>query len=186
MPRIEDVLDQLGPARFISTLDLTREYWQVPVSNDSIEKTAFVTSQGLYEFKRMPFGLHGAPATFQRLVNKVLRDCRSFAIAYLDDIVIFSATWEEHLLHLDQVLTRLSEAGLTAKPGKCQLGAQQVVYLGYVVGGGQVRPTEDKVRAVKGSARPLTKKDVRSFLGLTGYYRRLYHITLALQHPCQI
>ena len=102
MPRIEDVINQLGPARYISTLDLTRGYWQVPVSKDSIEKTAFVTSSGLYKFKRMPFGLHGALATFQRLVNKVLRGCQSFALVYLDDIVIFSATWGEHLLHLNR------------------------------------------------------------------------------------
>ncbi len=95
----------------------------MPVSEDSLEKTAFVTSSGLYEFKRMLFELHCAPATFQRLVNKVLKGCQSFALAYLDDTVIFSATWEEHLLHLEQVLTRLSRAGLTAKPEKCQLGA---------------------------------------------------------------
>ena len=120
----------------------------------------------------MPFGLHGAPATFQRLINKELRDCHGFALAYLDDIIIFSTTWEEHVIHLEQVLARLSEAGLTARPEKCRLGKKHVQYLGYVVGGGQVKPTEDKVKAVSGSSRPITKKDVRGFLGLTGYYRR--------------
>ena len=135
----------------------------------STEKTAVVTSTGLYEFKRMLFELHGALATFQRLVNKVLRGCQSFAEAYLDDIVIFSATWEEHLLHLEQVLTCLSGAGQTAKQEKCKLGAQQVVYVGYVVGGCEIRLIKDKVRAIKDSTKPFTKKDVRSFLGLTGY-----------------
>lgn len=111
MPRIKDIIDQLGPARYISTLDLTRGHWQVAVAKDSIEKTAFVTPSGLYEFKKMPFGLHGAPATFQRLVNKVLKGCRGFAVAYLYDITVFSVTWEDHLKHLDQVLRQLVQAG---------------------------------------------------------------------------
>lgn len=172
MPRIEDVIDKLGPARYTSTLDLTRGYWQVPVAQDSVEKTAFVTPNGLYQFKCMPFGLHGAPPTFQRLVNKVLQDCQSFALAYLDDIIVFSASWREHLYHLEQVLKRLSKVGLTAKPAKCYLGMRHVRYLGYVVGDGRVQPTKDKVNAVQDSPRPITKKDVRSFLGLSGYYRR--------------
>ena len=120
----------------------------------------------------MPFGLQGAPATFQRMVDRLLHGLGNFANAYLDDVVIHSATWEEHLQHLETVLTRLREAGLTAKPRKCQFGMAQCVYLGHVVGGGKMQVERSKVDAIKRMPRPKTKKEVRAFLGLTGYYRK--------------
>ena len=172
MPRIDDLIDRLGQAQYISTLDLTKGYWQVPVNGPDQHKTAFTTPYGLYQFKRMPFGLKGAPATFQRLMDQVLRGLSGFAAAYLDDVIIFSSTWAEHLWHLEEVLNRLKEARLTAKPKKCQLGMRQCSYLGHVVGGGEVRVEKQKVEAVQRISRPETKKGVRTFLGLTGYYRR--------------
>ncbi|PIK53206.1 hypothetical protein BSL78_09916 [Apostichopus japonicus] len=137
------------------------------------EKSAFITPFGLFEYLVMPFGMRNAPATFQRLVDNVLQGCEEFAKAYIDDIVIFSKTWEEHLCHLEAVFNRLEKSGLAVKPDKCRIGEPTVPYLGYVIGSGEVRPEECKVEAIINWPTPLTKTDVRSFLGLTGYYRKL-------------
>ena len=137
MPRIDDLIDRLGTAKFMTTLDLTRGYWQVPVAEDSHQHTTFTTPFGLYQITVMPFGLQGAPATFQRMMDVLLKGIRGYAEAYLDDLVIFSQSWEEHCEHLRTVVQRLREAGLTAKPAKCQLGRRQCVYLGHLVGMGR-------------------------------------------------
>ena len=139
MPRIDDLIDRLGNARFISTIDLTRGYWQMPVAAEDQHKTAFVTPFGLFEFKVLPFGLSGAPASFQRLMDRLINSYQDFSAAYLDDLVIFSSSWEEHLDHLRKVLKRLQEAGLTAKPSKCQFTMKQCVYLCHIVGSGIIR-----------------------------------------------
>ncbi|KAI8510586.1 hypothetical protein Bbelb_115020 [Branchiostoma belcheri] len=172
MPRIDEMLDRLGKAKYITKIDLSRGYWQVPLTPESKSKTAFVTPFGLYQFHTMPFGLHGAPATFQRLMDNMLRGTEEFADSYIDDLDIFSDGWDEHLLHLREIFTRLRNARLTVKPSKCHFAMKVVPLLGHVAGGGVVRPDEEKVRAVKEFPRPSTKKEVRAFLGLTGYYRR--------------
>ena len=123
-------------------------------------------------FRRMPFGLQGAPATFQRMMDHLLEGMREFMGAYLDDLIVFSRSWTEHLQHVSTVLNRLRAAGLTAKPKKCQFGMAECVYLGHVVGGGKVQVEESKVDAIRGIATPQIKKEVRAFLGLTGYYRK--------------
>ena len=115
MPRIEDLIDLIRQAKFISTLDLTKGYWQVPVAEEDRGKTAFTTPFDLFQFRRMPFSLQGTPVTFQRMMDHLLEGLREFAGAYLDNFVIFSRSWEEHLEHLGAVFTRLREAGLTAK-----------------------------------------------------------------------
>ncbi|XP_075775856.1 uncharacterized protein LOC142826672 [Pelodiscus sinensis] len=125
MPRVDELLDRLGGARYLSTLDLTRGYWQIPLTPTSREKTAFSTPFGLYHFTRMPFGLHGAAATFQRLMDRVLREQGRWAAAYIDDIVVYSQTWGEHLQHVGAVLQALREAGLTANPRKCRFGEKE-------------------------------------------------------------
>ncbi len=107
MPRVDELIDRLGPAKYISTLDLTRGYWQVPVDPESRSMTAFTTPFGLHQFRVMPFGLHGAPATFQRLMDKVLAGLEEYAAAYIDDVAIYSDTWEEHLVHLREVFQRI-------------------------------------------------------------------------------
>ncbi|KAK5907135.1 hypothetical protein CesoFtcFv8_005015 [Champsocephalus esox] len=107
MPRIDELIDRLGEARYISTLDLTKGYWQVPLEAASREKTAFATPTGLYQYTVLPFGLHGAPATFQSLMDKVLRPHREYAAAYLDDVVIHSDSWDSHLIRLAEVLESL-------------------------------------------------------------------------------
>ena len=168
MPRIEELIDTVGPAKIISTLDLAKGYWQIPMDEGSKDKTAFTTPFGLYEFEVMPFGLHSAPATFQRMINHVLRDCWSFARAYIDDIVVFSSSWEEHLTHLHKVLNCLQVANLTIKMSKCQFGRIKVHYLGHVIGGGQVKPDPGKLEAVRDYPTPVSKKQVRAFWDLQG------------------
>lgn len=172
MPRIDEMIERLGPARFISTLDLTRGYWQVPLTPQAKEKTAFATPDGLYQYRVLPFGVHGAPATFQRLMDRVLRPHRQYAAAYLDDIVVHSTTWEEHIPRLEAVLNALRQAGLTANPRKCHLGLEEAKYLGHEVGRGCIRPLASKVESIATWPQPSTKKQVRIFLGLVGYYRQ--------------
>ena len=131
LPCVDDLLDQLGRCQFFSTLDLASGYWQIRVSPTSQEKTAFVTPQGLYEFKVMPFGLTNAPAVFQRLMQRLLAGLNpasgpDFVAVYINDALVFSQTLEEHLDHLRAVIQRLSEAGLKLKPSKCCFVRQEV------------------------------------------------------------
>lgn len=120
----------------------------------------------------MPFGLQGAPATFQRLMDQVLEGAEDYSAAYIDDVVIFSRSWEDHLAHLKEVLGRLKEAGLTVNPQKCAVAKAEVQYLGYVIGGGAIKPQVGKVSAIMETPVPTTKRQVRSFLGVVGWYRR--------------
>ena len=170
MPRIDDLLEKIGAAKYITTLDLCKGYWQVPLEEACRPYTAFQTPAGLFQFTVMPFGLHGAPATFQRLMDRVLQGCDYCSAAYLDDI--FSSTWEEHVQHLSLVLGRIQKAGLSLNPAKCEWAREETRYLGYQLGRGEVRPQVDKVEAIQNCPRPRTKKEVRSFLGLVGWYRR--------------
>ena len=172
MPRIEEILDMLSEARFMSKIDLTKGFHQIPVEAADCMKTAFCTPWGKFEFCYMPFGLRNGPAVFQRLMDRIMHLDQEWARVYIDDIVVFSASWEEHCLHLDKVLTRLKDAGLTANVKKCEWGQTQCEFLGHVVGKGRVSPAELKVGAVRLFPVPITKHQVRQFLGLTGYYRR--------------
>ncbi len=129
MPRIDDLIDRTGRAKFISTIDLTRSYWQVPLAKGARTRSAFATPFGLFQFTVMPFGLQGAPATFQRLMDRVIRGLGEFSAAYMDGVIIFSESWEEHLKHLRAVLDRLREAGLTTKTKKINVSwACHIVY----------------------------------------------------------
>ncbi|CAM4657216.1 unnamed protein product [Caretta caretta] len=140
MPRTDELLEKLGRAQFISTLDLTKGYWQVPLDESAKERSAFITHLGLYEFNVLPFGLRNAPATFQRLVDGLLAGLGEYAVAYLDDVAIFSDSWADHLEHLQKVFERIREAGLTVKAKKCQLGLNRATYLGHQVGQGTISP----------------------------------------------
>ncbi|XP_078242735.1 uncharacterized protein LOC144587127 [Pogona vitticeps] len=172
MPRLDNLIETIGGCRFISSLDLVKGYWQLRIDPRDQEKTAFCSPFGLYEFRVLSFGLRNAPATFQRLMDQTLAGLSDFTVAYIDDIGIFSNTWEDHLIHLELVLQRLSAAGLTVKASKCQLGSPEIKYLGHMVGGGMIKPLEAKIEAVRDWPRPNTKKKVKSFLGLVGYYRK--------------
>ena len=172
MPHIDDVIEKVKKARFISTLDLARGYWQIPMCEASIEKTAFAAPFGLYEFVVMPFGLHNAPATFMRMINHLLSGYQSFVGPYFDDIPVFSEGWDDHLMHLRKVFTRLRDANLSLKSLKCRLGYTQTQHLGHVIEEGKILPDPKKVEAVKNYKQPETNSEDRAFLGLTGYYRR--------------
>ena len=133
LPRIEEALDSLGKARFFSTLDLTSGYWQVEVAEEDKAKTAFTTPMGLFECNRMPFGLQNAPATFQRLMMTCLGDLNMKSVLiYLDDVIVFSQTFDEHLERLQTVFNRLKEHGLKLKPTKCHILREEVSYLGHI------------------------------------------------------
>ena len=172
IPRIDEILDVVANAKYITTLDLTKGFYQVPLDKQAKAKSAFITPFGQYAYNVMPFGMMNSSATFQRLVDTVLQGCSDFCRQYIDDVAIFSNTWEDHLKHLDIVLTKIENAGLTIKPTKSKIANTEVTYLGHTVGSGQIKPTLNKMEAVAKFPVPVTKKDVRSFLGLCGYYRK--------------
>ncbi|KYO49191.1 hypothetical protein Y1Q_0005003 [Alligator mississippiensis] len=127
MLRTDSLLDCLGPANIISTLDLSKGFWQMALDPDAVAKSAFTTPVGLYEFTVLPFGMRNSPTTFQRLINNLLHGCEQFTMAYIDDITIYSQDFELHLTHLATVLGKIQQAGLTLKAKKCQLGLPEVV-----------------------------------------------------------
>ncbi|GBM66799.1 Transposon Ty3-I Gag-Pol polyprotein [Araneus ventricosus] len=173
LPRIDDTLDALNGSQWFTTLDLKSGYWQVEIRPEDREKTAFTTGQGLWQFKVMPFGLCNAPATFERLMETVLRGLTSEAcLVYLDDIIIVGRTFEEHLNNLRKVFQRLQKANLKLSPKKCRFFQKEVTYLGHVISAEGVKTDPGKIKAVVDWPRPETVHDVRSFLGLCTYYRR--------------
>ncbi|UYV76491.1 hypothetical protein LAZ67_14000675 [Cordylochernes scorpioides] len=173
LPRIDDTLDSLKGASVFSTMDLKSGYWQIEVDEADREKTAFVTPDGLFEFKVMPFGLCNAPATFERIMDNLLRGLKwNICLCYLDDIIVFSKTMEEHILRLEMVLNCLSKAGLTLNLEKCHFGSRRMKVLGHLIDGDGIYPDPDKVEAVRNFPRPKNVSEVRSFLGLCSYYRR--------------
>ncbi len=173
LPRIEEALDSLSHAKYFSSLDLTSGYWQVEVAEDDKCKTAFATPMGLYECNRMPFGLQNAPATFQRLMMTCFSDLNlSSVLIYLDDIIVFSSTVEEHIQRLNMVFQRLREHGLKLKPSKCHILQEKVHYLGHVVSGEGISTDPEKIAKVKDWKTPSSSKEVQQFLGFAGYYRR--------------
>ena len=173
LPRIDDVLDALNSGRYFSVIDLKAGYWQIPMNPGDEGKTAFRTTDGLYHFKVMPFGLKNAPATFQRLMDTVFSGLKwNGLLVYMDDIVIYSATPEQHLALLAEVLVRLRAAGLKINPAKTTLVRPEIKYLGHVISADGVKPDVAKIQAIKDLAAPTSVRDVRKFLGLTGYYRK--------------
>ncbi|KAL7857047.1 hypothetical protein SRHO_G00159460 [Serrasalmus rhombeus] len=173
LPRIEESLDALAGARLFSTLDLTSGYNQVLMAEKDKQKTAFCTPFGLFEFNQMPFGLCNAPSTFQRLMERIFGDERfQSLLLYLDDIVVFSSSFESHLQRLDMVLGRLQQHNLKLKLEKCHFFQDEVHYLGHVISASGVATDPDKITAVSEWQRPTTVKELRSFLGFASYYRR--------------
>ena len=173
LPQIQDIFDQVGGSTIFSSLDLKAGYWQLAVAEDSIEKTAFRCHLGHYEFLRMPFGLTNAPAVFQRMMDKVLAGLIGrIVMVYLDDIVIYSRSEEEHVQHLELVFARLREAGLRLKPTKCFFGLEEIKLLGYIVNRDGIHTDPEKVKAIAKLTPPRDLKGVRSFLGMTGFYRQ--------------
>lgn len=173
LPNIQDIFDQVSGAKIFSTLDLKSGYWQVPMAEESIPKTAFITTSGLWEFTRMPFGITNGTAIFQRAMNKVLAGLiGKCCMVYVDDILVYSKTEQQHAEHLKAVFQRLRNAGLQLKPSKCHFGLTEIELLGYVVNAEGIQPLKTRVKAIQQLTAPQDIKAVRSFLGMAGYYRQ--------------
>ena len=165
-----EILSKVAGKRLISTIDLNSAFYQVPTEENSRKYTAVRCFCGTFEFLRGGFGLKNMPKTFQKLINKILRGCEDFAEAHLDDIVIHSKSFEEHKMHIREVLVRLRNAGLTANTSKCRFLLKKMKILGHLIQDGLLRPDQDKVEAINQIEKLNTKTEVKAFLGLTGYY----------------
>ena len=174
LPRIDDTIDTLLGAKYFSKLDLRSGYWQVEIKEEDRQATAFtVGNMGFYECNRMAFGLTNAPATFQRLMERCMGDLNlKECLIFLDDILIFSESFEEHLNRLEAVFSRLRQHGLKLKASKCEFFKDRVRYLGHVVSQSGVETDPDKISALTEWPIPDNVKALRSFLSFTGYYRR--------------
>ena len=170
MKTSEDLFQQLRKSEFSSKIHLSKEYWQIPLAEEDIFKTAFVTPDGTYEFLRMPFGIKNSGAILVRGMREVLSGM-SGVESFIDDLIVFSSDWETHLQTLEELLKRLSEANLTARPSKSIFEASTEEFLGHDVGYNWITPNDDNLDKIARAKRPVTKKEVRSFCGLLGYYR---------------
>ena len=174
LPRIQDIFDSLVGTTVFSSIDLRSGYFQIPVAPESVPFTAFVTPTGLYEFLRMPFGVTNAPGFFQRAMHSVLGPLLGrCALVYLDDIVIYSRSPEEHENDVRAVLQALRDHGLTVKESKCTFSEPSIDLLGYVVSGSGISPDPEKTSALRDMPAPTNVREVRRFLGMAGYYRQL-------------
>lgn len=172
-PRIDDLIDKLYDAKVFTKLDLKSAYHNIEIAPEDRHKTAFRFEGNLYEYNRVPYGLCTAPATFCRLVSQVLLYVNDFTTGFFDDIVIFSDSEDEHFSHVETVLSVLLEAGLKLNPNKCQFFRDQIEYLGFTIGHQLLSPAESKISVIREWPVPKTLKDVKKFLGISGYYRKL-------------
>ena len=172
LPIIDDLLDQLKDV-YLTKLDLRSGYHQIRIADNDAWKTAFKTKQGLFKWLVMPFGLCNAPTTFMRIMNDVFRPfLDDFVIVYLDDIPVFSKNWEDHVNHVTQVLETLRKEKLYVKLSKCEFGKTSLVYLGHIVGEGEIKIDPSKVDVIVNWPKPTNVTEVRSFLGAVQYWRR--------------
>ncbi|PNF18384.1 hypothetical protein B7P43_G12483 [Cryptotermes secundus] len=184
LPNIQDILDKLGRARYFTALDCASGYLQVPIAEEDRCKTAFSTADGHFEYKRMPFGLKSAPSTFQRMMNNVLSELiGNRCLVYMDDILIIGETLEEHNSKLRAVFEKLHESNLKIEPDKCEFLKEELSYLGHIVTAEGVKPDDKKIEAVVKFPIPQSQKDVKSFLGLAGYYRKFIADFSAIARP---
>ena len=172
LPKIDEMFSKLGGATIFSTIDLHSGYYHIGLTRESRAKSAFVVPMGRWQFKRTPFGLSQAQAYFQLLIDKVLMGCSGFAMGYLDDIIIFSKTEEEHLQHLEEIFIRLRKFGLKMKHEKCCFFKKHIQYLGHLVSENGFEPLPEKLESIRKMPAPRTAKEVKQFLGLIGYYRK--------------
>ena len=184
LPKIDEMYGRLKGAKYFTTLDLLSGYYHIGLSKGSKAKTAFITPFGKYQFEVVPFGLAQAPAYFQQLISMVLQDCSEFAMAYLDDIIIFSRDEHEHLKHIQIIFQKLIDAGLKLKESKCDFFKKEIHYLGHLISSEGIHPLPEKLETIRNMPRPKTPKEIKQFLGLCGYYRKYDHCQSS-QHMMQ-
>lgn len=173
IPNITDILDKLGRCQYFTTLDLASGFHQIEMAKEDICKTAFNVENGHYEYIRMPFGLKNAPATFQRVMDNVLKGLQGEnCLVYMDDIIVFSTSLQEHLVYLSKIFQRLRETGFKIQMDKCEFLKKEVAFLGHIVTPEGIRPNPAKIKAILDYPIPRTTKEIRGFLGLLGYYRK--------------
>ncbi|XP_076052821.1 uncharacterized protein LOC143032237 [Oratosquilla oratoria] len=182
LPRLEECIDRVGGAHFITKLDLLRGYWQVPMTPRAQSISCFAALGKTYQCKVMPFGMTNAPATFQRLMNKITEDIPG-CVTYLDDVVVYSDTWQDHLDRLTLLFDKLVSANLVLNLTKCEFVQAKVHYLGYVIGQGELAPPQAKVEAILRIPVPQTKKEIRSFVGTIAFYRMFIYNFSSLIAP---
>ncbi|UYV63745.1 K02A2.6-like, partial [Cordylochernes scorpioides] len=173
IPRIDDVMDTLQGSRYFTVIDLRSGYWQVEIEEQDKKKTAFTTSHGLYEFNVMPFGLCNAPATFERIMDNVLKNIKwKFCLCYLDDVVIYSPDFTTHLGRIEAVLKCFRESNLRLNGKKCRFGFEEIEILGHVTSKHGIKPADHNVKAIRDFPRPSKTKEIQSFIGLCSYSRK--------------
>ena len=182
MPTAEHLFQKLNGDKYFTRIDLSKGYWQISIPEDDIPKTAFVTPDGSYEFLKMPFGMINSAATLKRAMKKLLHGLDNVEF-YWDDILVHTRTWEEHIKVLQELFTRLLAAGMTIRPTKCLFGVNTVDFLGHRLEEGLIGLHEDNVAKIRDAPRPTTKKQIRSFMGLAGYYRDFIPNFAALAAP---
>ena len=182
IPQIDDCIDRIGHAKYVSKFDLLKVYWQVPLTKRTQELSAFVTPDGLFQYRVMPFGLKNAPATFQRMMNNVIHGLEG-CDACIDDLVLYSESWEDHKQLLKRFFSRLRDANLTVNLHKSKFCRARVVFLGYIVGQGEVSPVASKVDAIVNFPMPENKREVMRFLGMAGYYRKFCYNFSTVAEP---
>ena len=178
----EELFVKMANSKYFTKIDLAKGYWQIKMKPSCKHLTAFVTSEGLFAFKKMPFGLVNSGATFCRMMRILLKGLEDVD-NFVDDIIVHTETWQEHVNALRSLLVRLRELHLTARPTKCVIAVKSVAFLGHVIGDGTIQPNPDKVDSILNCSRPTTKKQVRSFLGLIGYYRNFIANFSAISAP---
>jgi len=171
-PLISDQIARLRGAKYFSCIDMASGFYQIPVHEDSIERTAFVTPEGQYEFLTMPFGLKNAPSVFQRAIMKALGDLATYAIVYIDDVLIIAESKEDALVRLQRVLETLSKAGFSFNVTKRSFLTTKIEYLGFEISNGEVRPNSRKIQALKALPSPQNVSQLRQFIGLATYFRQ--------------
>ena len=182
IPRIDDCIDKVGNAKYVTKFDLLKGFWQVPLTDRAKEVSAFITPDGLFQYKVMPFGMKNSPATFQRLINKVISGLENCE-AYIDDVIIYSDTFEDHLQRIRAFFNRLSDAKLTVNLAKSEFCHATLTFLGHVVGQGQVKPICAKVEAISVFPVPSCKRQLMRFLGMAGYYRKFCNNFSVIAEP---